>query len=438
VSQFDLRTIWRRIDRPGQQHSWVIGAGLAASAAAGLTAALSSAKPPSFLYLAILALALGLGALLVTPSAPGLARAMRQLMPGAAGVRTSGPFAVDSFNTELVPPAGAFAPIGARIWYPAGSGRAPLASAAAHCPEAAHARRLPAAQTRFPILFYAPGNCNGRDDNASACASLASHGYVIIAIDDIDCDLPQRDGPGSAASRQPLVFDFSSNEAFEKTLREADRKVQLEAQKALAALAGLRAAAVREWQERLDFDHVGFFGFSIGGAAAAEAGVIDKRVVAVANLDGWLFGRAAKGALEKPFMVMNSDFPIPDARQLCSPSARKRNEAALTQRSLRELLRLASGRDGYWVWVKGSRHEGYCDRIFEKRFFMSWVLLDPARMRRIRDAYLLAFFDRYVRGIESPLLRRSPSPFAEAELLEDSMRRFGGIIEFQSKSLGHK
>jgi len=44
--------------------------------------------------------------------------------------------------------------------------------------------------------------------------------------------------------------------------------------------------------------------FLWGRVATAEAGAIDPRVVAVANLDGWLSGRAAFGTLDKPYLVI--------------------------------------------------------------------------------------------------------------------------------------
>jgi hypothetical protein len=77
--------------------------------------------------------------------------------------------------------------------------------------------------------------------------------------------------------------------------------------------------------------------------------------------------------------------------------------------------------------VRGSTHECYGDQIFDRRHFLSWVALDPVRMKTICDSYLLAFFDEYVRGMKSPLLRQWPSPFGEVELLKDSAHRFDGI-----------
>jgi dienelactone hydrolase len=173
-------------------------------------------------------------------------------------------------------------------------------------------------RSQFPVLLYAPANGGAKDDNASTTAELASHGYVVMAIDDIDRD-PR--SPTATDDWQPLTFDFSSAEAFKTTLRIGDRKVRRQAEKALTALDQLNACANADWRTRIQFDRIGFFGFSIGGSTAAEAGTFDPRVVAVANLDGWLFGRAAFGALDKPYLVIlteNAVFPMP--RQLQSPN----------------------------------------------------------------------------------------------------------------------
>jgi hypothetical protein len=63
-------------------------------------------------------------------------------------------------------------------------------------------------------------------------------------------------------------------------------------------------------------------------------------------------------------------------------------------------------------------HENLSDQVFERRFSMAWLLTNPYRVKSIRDAYLLAFFDTYVRNMPSPLLTQSPSPFREVEVLK--------------------
>jgi predicted dienelactone hydrolase len=65
------------------------------------------------------------------------------------------------------------------------------------------------APAKFSVLLYAPGNGGVKTDSASTAAELASHGYIVVAIDDIDrIDKEPR----------PLVFDYSSAEAFKDTL----------------------------------------------------------------------------------------------------------------------------------------------------------------------------------------------------------------------------
>jgi dienelactone hydrolase len=100
-----------------------------------------------------------------------------------------------------------------------------------------------------------------------------------------------------------LIFDYSSDAAFSALLQTGARKARLQAEWAMTALDRFEACANADWHARVHFDRVGFFGFSFGGATAAEAGTFDPRVVAVANLDGSLMGHAAFGALEKPYML---------------------------------------------------------------------------------------------------------------------------------------
>ncbi|MGB6174955.1 MAG: hypothetical protein WBF43_01135 [Methylocella sp.] len=235
-----------------------------------------------------------------------------------------------------------------------------------------------------------------------------------MAIDDIDRDpLPL----GAPDDWQPLTYDLSSAEALKTTLRIGDRKVRRQAEKALTALDRLKACANADWRARIQFGRIGFFGFSFGGATAAEAGTFDPRVAAVANLDGDLFGRAAFGALDKPYLIiLSGDAVFPAPRQLQSPT--KRFEAVLDARDRREEVRLANRPDGFGFRVVEAYHENLSDLSFSRNFFKTWFVSNPYRVKSIRDAYLLAFFDTYVRNRPSSLLNQSPSPFGEVEVLK--------------------
>ncbi|HUI22464.1 MAG TPA: hypothetical protein VLZ74_15660, partial [Methylocella sp.] len=271
-------------------------------------------------------------------------------------------------------------------------------------------------QEQFPLLLYAPGNGALRDDSASTAAELASHGYVIAAIDDVDLAPLPSDFVGDKPL--PLVFDYSSEEVFGRFLQTGDSKVRREAKQALTVLDRLTACANVNWHTRVRFDQVGFFGFSFGGAVAAQAATWDPRIAAVANLDGTLFDRAATGALKKPYIVfLTKEDIFPKPLELQSPEPAKRYFAALMERDLREEVGLANQRDGFGLRIRNSYHENLSDQAFSRRFFKTWFLVDPYRVKTIRDAYLLGFFDTYLRGMPSPLLTQAPSPFDEVEIL---------------------
>jgi dienelactone hydrolase len=403
------------------RYGWIIGALIILTIIVLIIVQYRSMRPTRAFTLVALATGFGIGCLLFVPSVPRIFTALRHFVIAREPTATSGPFQVTVVNAALLASAANDPTIFAQIWYPAAANlpATELLSESATpvtCSKVLDDRRLSDNRSQFPILLYVPWNGGVKDDNASTAAELASHGYVVMAIDDIDRD-PR--SPAAADDWQPLTFDFSSAEAFQTTLRNSDRKVRRQAEKALTALDRLKACANADWRARIQFDRIGFFGFSLGGSTAAEAGTFDPRVVAVANLDGWLFGRAAFGALDKPYMAILIDddvFPRPD--QLQSHDPNERYASKLTDRDMREEVRLANRPDGFGFQIVNSFHENLSDQVFKRRFSKAWLLTNPYRIKSIRDAYLLAFFDTYVRHTPSPLLTQSPSPFREVEVLK--------------------
>jgi hypothetical protein len=91
--------------------------------------------------------------------------------------------------------------------------------------------------------------------------------------------------------------------------------------KHLGRSTGSKPAPTRTGAHGSNFTGLDSLAFPLGRVAAAEAGAIDPRVVAVANLDGWLSGRAAFGALYKPSLViLGKNAVFTGARQLQSPN----------------------------------------------------------------------------------------------------------------------
>ena len=124
---------------------------------------------------------------------------------------------------------------------------------------------------------------------------------------------------------------------------------------------------------RLDLGHVGMFGHSLGGAAAASTMLVDPRIDAGADLDGVLFGGARSGGLSRPFMLMSAEPGF----------AADPNRAGFWSR-----LRGPH----YAVDIKGARHFAFSDLVF---FAPELIRANPSagegiralgrRRRRARD-----------------------------------------------------
>src|SRR5262249_37741438 len=112
---------------------------------------------------------------------------------------------------------------------------------------------------------------------------------------------------------------------------------------------------------RLDLARVGVFGHSFGGAVAAEACRADPRIRCAADLDGLIFGEAARTGVGKPFLFFADDTRVPrgaGAEAAPGPARRRLSFLAANARRIRVCL---AGVDGCWLTLRGTRHTNFCD-----------------------------------------------------------------------------
>jgi hypothetical protein len=157
-------------------------------------------------------------------------------------------------------------------------------------------------------------------------------------------------------------------------------------------------------------------------------------------MDASLFGAAARSGLAgKPYLLMLSDYPVPGPDKLRSPDPDIRNFWGFTDIDLRRQHRLTGRADGYGISLRNAWHESFTDQIFSRGFAKSWLTLDPTRAETIVNAYLLAFFDTYLKGAPRPLIRRDPPPYPEVESFETSAHwRMGTAMAPITSAAGSK
>ena len=242
-----------------------------------------------------LAGALGAGlALSVALAAPYALAASRSKSP-------LGPFEVQR-AIAVLPPLAAdqfAAPIRMQIWYPT-TGMNPRAATANTCAQL-QALPLANAENARRLILYMPHFGGVGSDNSQRLSYLASYGYIAVAFDDIALDEVRADAKPEEEDARLFTWHVSTQADYERAMSLSDLRVRLQAEKALSGLNRLGACAAAApaspWSKTVDYAHVGFLGFSFGGSTAAEAGAIDARIVAVANLDEACSVKRTRGVL---------------------------------------------------------------------------------------------------------------------------------------------
>ena len=298
-----------------------------------------------------------------------------------------GPSAVGRTDLALTAANGGAIPV--TVWYPT-SGRRGVGAIA----DAPFETAAPAA-----VLLYSPGWFGTRTQSATQVANLASHGFVVVACDDLASD-PVAD-PDHGAS-----FDFSSEAATELSIGRAGRHVERQARRLKDILDALAGPDAGLFSGRLNLYRIGVLGYSIGGAAGVQLASMDGRVAAVFNLDGGLFGAAADAPGSAAYFVVSSKEAFLPASDLTSPAPATRNNAIVTARDNERQALMASRPNSYWAAIDSADHADLSDALFTltrrsvfrspfERFGVSAAL----------RAYQVAFFRKSLLGEDPPLLR---------------------------------
>jgi dienelactone hydrolase len=258
------------------------------------------------------------------------------------------------------------------------------------------------AQATYPILLFSPMWGGGRTDYTTFYEAMASHGFVVAAMEHVK-DL---DGP----------FLGMSLEQY----REAGALVRRRAEDAAYVLDELTKRNESDPDKlltgRLDLSRVGILGHSYGGAAAAAACWLDPRFKAGIDVDGDLFGEVADEEASQPFFFMHSDGQPPTEAELHVADPHKRLENEMEALDWKRKGLWLSRRGGYELTIRKTLHLNYSDRpLFSPvKRLSGGGDIDPRRALQIANAYILAFFDRTLNQQPENLLDGPSERFPEA------------------------
>ena len=293
---------------------------------------------------------------------------------------------------------------------------ATLTSGHQGAPLARHRRRL-------PVVLFSPGAEDPRTWETTLVQDLASRGYIVVTIDHT-YDSSEVEFPGGrvVGTLWPEWFARAQHDFFplaKKILavRIADTRFVLDELMALDAGGNPDAEGrplPRGLSGALDMRHAGMFGVSLGGIITPETMYEDPRIRAGIDIGGTVespliphalrLWPVAQHGLGRPFMFMgdprtdHNSVPSWQALWTRSPGW----HADLT-------LKGASGENSYKDLVPLAPQIARQLGLPESFVTGAIGTIDPARAIAAEEAYVSAFFGRWLRGLPGHLLD-GPSP----------------------------
>ncbi len=251
---------------------------------------------------------------------------------------------------------------------------------------------------RFPIVLYSHAAGGHRRENTDKAEELASRGYVVVGLDHRTTFRSVYPN-GAVIDGTPETIEMLAQ--LLKLAQDRARDKQFVVDELTRWDAGDEIFA-----GRLDLERIGAFGWSFGGAAAAEFMRIDPRCKGGINMDGnfWNTNLLQK-PLANPFMLIMADSEEPPGADPLDDRRKVYN--ALTK-------------DAYLVKIGGSVHGSFADwiRVMPEATALSWwgprsISID--RAHEIATALVVSFFNKHLLGEDDHLLDDVPARFPEAK-----------------------
>ena len=279
----------------------------------------------------------------------------------------------------------------------------------------------------YPVLIFLEGATGFRQMNTFQVEELVSHGYVVAAIDQpytaesvVFPDGRQIVGL-SFDQMKPLIHQSYSpaekaptlnGQTFEKGIVPYLAQDVTFTLNQLAALNQADPNAVLTG--RLDLQHAGTFGVSLGGIVGSQACRMESRLRACLVMDAPIPTDVVQSGLDQPTMWITRDAETMrlERRQAGGWSETDISEHQTTMRAAFENLR----GDGYFVQVPGMFHLNLTDIPYWSPLLPWLGVIGPINAQRahsIINAYSLAFFDQHLKGRPATLLDGTVKQYAE-------------------------
>lgn len=266
------------------------------------------------------------------------------------------------------------------------------------------------AQKSWPIVVLSHGMGTTRTIHTSQAENLASHGFIVAAIDHTYSTVITTFPDGRATDfRTALNND---------TLYEVSSRIGMvwmqDVEFVVDQLEKMNSGDMKSpFINKLDLSNIGAMGHSFGGSAALNSLCLNDKIKAAINMDGTLFKLDGSYNLGKPFLFITSEGYLERAELFKKPAITdKELETNKLSRELynlytpmmvteNEILQKLLENKGNLILMENAAHFNYTDlQLYTSLLQYTGITgsTNGRQFARIINQYVIDFFDEHLRG----------------------------------------
>lgn len=283
--------------------------------------------------------------------------------------------------------------------------------------------QLSSKRDKYPVLIFSPGMVGFRNQNTFQAEELASHGYIVVAVDHpyyaaatVFCDgrVAESTIRTDVDSHDfSLEFGDKNNETWVKDVQFVLDKLEEINNKGSDNL----------FSGRFDMEKVGMFGHSFGGATAAQLLLKDSRVKAGINMDGAFFGSdIPETGIEKPFLLMLSEQnkmsadleKVEKKLKMFGIKGEKLKEYLTLYAECERRMKKALAGGAYSIVINKTTHLSYSDAYLYTPLMA--IIHKPKKTHKVINDFSLIFFNKYLKEDSTASLENVAHKYNNVEL----------------------
>ncbi|MBP1904005.1 dienelactone hydrolase [Paenibacillus turicensis] len=254
----------------------------------------------------------------------------------------------------------------------------------------------------YPVILMSHGLGTMRMLHTSQAENLASHGYIVLAMDHTYSSAATLFPDNKVTSfLTPLSEDHFQEDAMklgEVWIEDIKYMVQQ-----IKRINSGDVKGAKQFKQLLNLNKVGIMGHSFGGAVAFEAIHLIPELRSGINMDGTLINTNRKNEENKPFLFMVSDFLAISSFELAKNTNIPKDALENLKRE-RKVIVDTIQKGGYAVNIKGAEHYNYTDlQLFSRLLSYTGMTgkIDGKRSSEIVNELIIRFFDQTLKSQSS-------------------------------------